>query len=149
MQDATAQLRRRPNLYALFRDNVGVSGNLTTFGQFIDVVAELQADPFRIWSHAASWIRGSAELGVPVWFSTLEGVLSNQTKLLRLLGAPNASMPELVLEPRRNASGRQRWPIPDEVAWLYNDIHVRLLEALEGTCVALNNASMYAHQYVI
>lgn len=138
----------QPELYRLFLENNGAQGNLTTFARFASVVAETRTDPFRTWEHAASWVRGAAELGLPVWFTTLEHLVANQSRILRFLGAPNATMPPLVLEARRNATGSPgRALLPQAAVALYGRIRDRLIEALEGTCVALgSNASMHAHQ---
>ena len=89
-------------------------------------------------------------MGIPVWFTTVDHVIANQTKLLRLIGAPNASMPELVLPPRRNATGPKPFQIPRRVRELYEEIEAGLMRTLEGTCVAYaGNSSMYAHRYDI
>lgn len=145
--DATEQLKVRPALFQLFLENNNQKGNLSTFHRFCKIVSEEGDDPFRIWSHASSWIRGAAELGLPLWFTTVDTVSANPGVLLRLLGAPNATMPSLDLP----AQILRRSPVdvPSEAYTLYSSLNERIHEALNGTCVAFGaDSSMYAFRCV-
>lgn len=54
------------------------------------------ADPFDFVEHARSWERGAAELGAPLWFTTLDDLANDTAPLRRLLSIPdpfNGSFP--------------------------------------------------------
>ena len=89
-------------------------------------------DPFEFAEHALSWQRGATELGVPLWFTTLEDLAADATPLTTLLGLPiNASAPLYTLQMR------PRSYVPDAVPRGFTDVYARVqaeLEPLRGLC---------------
>jgi hypothetical protein len=118
---------------------VGDYNKYTAFDAFVRWVRKYREDPFRIWQHADSWRKASANIGAPVWFTTIDGAARGLVTLSVLAGLHNTSLLgglqqlEIKQRPSMYSTNVAQW-LPMDFVGFYANISSRLQADFSGRC---------------